>query len=120
MKPGDVKSGNYAEYNVNSNDKDPKFQLVDHVRISKCKNIFGKGYTPNWSEEIFVIKKVKNTLPWTYIINDFNGEELLEYFMKKNCRRQKVIKKKANTLYVKWEGYDDSFNSWIDKKDILK
>ena len=55
IKHVDVKSGNYVEYNVNFNDKDPKFQVVDHVRISKNKNIFSKGYTPNWSEEIFVI-----------------------------------------------------------------
>ena len=55
IKHVDVKSGNYVEYNVNFNDKDPKFQVVDHLRISKNKNIFSKGYTPNWSEEIFVI-----------------------------------------------------------------
>ena len=57
LKLVDVKSRNYIEYNVNSNDKDPKFQVDDHVRISKYKNIFAKGYTPNWSEEVFVIKK---------------------------------------------------------------
>ena len=72
MKPVDVKSGNYIEYNVNSNDKDPKFQVGDNLRISKYKNIFAKGYTPNWSEEIFVIKEVKNTVPWAYVISDFN------------------------------------------------
>ena len=70
MKPVDVKSGNYVEYNVNSNDKDPKFKSGDHVRISKYKNIFAKGYTPNWPEEIFVVKKVKNTVPLTCVIND--------------------------------------------------
>ena len=52
MKPVDVKSGNYIEYKVNSNDKDPIFQVGDHVRMSKCKNIFAKRYTPNWSEEV--------------------------------------------------------------------
>ena len=56
--------------------KNPKFKVGDHVRISKYKNIFAKGYAPNWSEEIFVIKKVKNTVPWTYVINDLNGEEI--------------------------------------------
>ena len=80
MKPIDVKSCNYAEYNVNSNDKDPKFQVDDYVRISKYKNIFAKGYTPNWSEEFFEIKNVKNTAPWTYVINDLNGEEILGTF----------------------------------------
>ena len=87
MKPVDVKSGNYVEYNVNFNDKYPKFQVGDHVRISKYKNIFGEGYTPNWSEEIFVIKKVQTTVPWIYISNEFNGEEIIATFMKKNCRR---------------------------------
>ena len=58
------------EYNVEHNGKDPKFKVGDHVRISKYKNDFGRGYTPNWSEEVFVVKKVKNTVPWTYVICD--------------------------------------------------
>ena len=62
MKPADVKPGNYTEYNVNSNYKDPSFKIGDHVRISKYTNIFADDYTPNLSEEIFVIKKVKNTV----------------------------------------------------------
>ena len=127
MKPVDVKSGNYVKCNVNSNDKDPKFKVGDHVRISKYKNIFAKGYTPNWSEEIFVIKKVKNTVPWTLVINDLNVEEItgtiyekeLEKTNQKEFRIEKVIKKKGNKLYVKWKGYDNSFNSCIDKKDVI-
>ena len=86
MKPIDVKSNSYADYNVDSNKKDPKFHVGDHLRISKYKNIFAKGYTPNWSEEVFVISKIKNTVPWTYVINDLNGEEVIGTFMKKNCR----------------------------------
>ena len=58
----------------------PKFKVGDHVRISKYKNIFAKGYMPNWSEEIFVIKKIKNTVPWIYVINDLNGEEIIGIF----------------------------------------
>ena len=77
MKPIDVRSNFYAEYNVESYENDPKFKVGDHVRISKYKNIFAKGYTPNWSEELFVIKKIKNTVPWTYIIIDLNGEEIV-------------------------------------------
>ena len=61
----DVKSGSYAEYNVDSNEKDPKFKVGDHVTILKYKNIFAKVYTPNWSEVVFVITKIKNTVPWT-------------------------------------------------------
>ena len=78
MKPIDVRDDSFAEYNEKSNKKDPKFKIGDHVRISKYKNIFSKGYAPNWSEEIFVVKKIKNTVPWTYEISDLNGE--------KNCR----------------------------------
>ena len=78
MKPIDVKSDSYAEYNVYSNAKDPKFKIGDHVRISKYKNIFAKGYTPNSSEEVFVISKIKNTVLWTYVITDLNGEEKVE------------------------------------------
>ena len=63
MKPKDVKKDSFAEYNEESNEKDPKFKVGDHVRISKFKNIFAKVYTPNWSEEIFVVKKIKNTVP---------------------------------------------------------
>ena len=72
MKPTDVKNNSFAEYNEESNEKDPKFKVSDHVRISKYKNIFAKGYAPNWSEEIFVVKKIKNTVPWTYVISYLN------------------------------------------------
>ena len=73
MKPVDVGDDSFADYNEESNEKDPKFKVGDHVRISKFKNVFAKGYTPNWSEEIFIVKKIKNTVPWTYIISDLNG-----------------------------------------------
>ena len=73
MKPVDVKDNRYIGFLKKINDKDPKFKVDDHVRISEYKNIFAKGYTPNWSEEAFVIKKVQNTVPWTYVINDRNG-----------------------------------------------
>ena len=77
MKPVDVKSSTYIDSSKEINDKDPKFKIGDIVRISKYKNIFAKGYVPNWSEEVFVIKKVKNTVLWTYVISDLKGEELL-------------------------------------------
>ena len=67
MKPVDVKDTKYIDSNKEVNDKDPKFKVGDHVRISKYKNIFAKGYKPNWSEEVFIIKQVKNTVPWTYV-----------------------------------------------------
>ena len=88
MKPVNVKDNTFIDCKKEVNDKDPKFKVCDHVRISKYKNIFAKRYTPNWFEKVFLIKKVKNTISWTYVINDFNGEE---HFMKKNCK--KLIKK---------------------------
>ena len=63
MKPIDVKDNTYIGFKKEVNDKNPKFKVGDHVRISKYKNIFAKGYMPNWSEEIFIIKKIKNTVP---------------------------------------------------------
>ena len=80
MKPVDVTDDSYAEYNENFNKKDPKFKVGDNVRISKYENIFDKGYTPNWSEEVFVINEIKNIVPWTYIISDLNGEEITGSF----------------------------------------
>ena len=69
MKPLDVKNNTYIDSaELHANDQDPKFKVGDHVRISKYKNIFDKGYTPKWSKDVFVIKKVKNTVPWTYVI----------------------------------------------------
>ena len=127
MKPIDVKDNTYIDFKKESNDKDPKFKVGDHARISEYKNIFAKGYAPKWSEEIFIIKKIKNTVSWTYVINDLNGEEIIGTFHEnelqktdqKEFRVGKVIKRKCDKLYVKWKGYDNSFNSWIDKKDMV-
>ena len=87
MIPIDVKDNTYINISKELDDNDPKFKVGDHVRISKNKNIFAKGYTPNWSEEIFVIKEIKNTVPWTYIINDLNGEEIIGTFYEKELHR---------------------------------
>ena len=128
MKPIDVTADSYAEHNEDSNEKDPKFKFGDHVRISKYKNIFAKGYTPNWSEEVFVVSKIKNTVPWTYVVCDLNGEEITGSFYEKELQKtsqekfriEKVLKRKGDKLCVKWKGYDNSFNSWIDKKNLYK
>ena len=127
MKPIDVKDNMYIDFKKEINNKNPKFKVGDYVRISKNKNIFAKGYMPNWSEEIFSIKKVKNTVPWTYVINDLNGEEIIGTFYEKELQKtnqqefrvEKVLKRKGDKLYVKWKGYNNSFNSWIDKEDIV-
>ena len=127
MKPANVKDNTYVNFYKEINNEGPKFKVGDHVRISKYKNIFAKGYMPNWSEAIFVIKKVRNTVPWTYIINDLNGEEIFGTFYEKELqgtnqqeyRIERVIKKKGDKLYVKWKSYNNSFNSWIDKKSTI-
>ena len=127
MKPIDVTPDSYAECNEDSNEKDSKFKAGDHVRVSKYKIIFVKGCAPNWSEEVFVVKKKKKkTVPWTYVISDLNDEPITGSFFEKELQKtsqekfriEKVLKRKGDKLYVKWKGYDNSFNSWIDKNDL--
>ena len=104
MKPVDVKWSTYIDSSKEINNKDPKFKIGDIVRISSYKNIFTKGYTPNWSEEVFVIKKVKNTAPWKNAINDLNGDDIVGTFYEKELQKtnqkefriEKIIKKKGN------------------------
>ena len=113
-KPFDVKSSTYIDSSQEVNNKDPKFNIVYIVRISKHKNISAKDYVQSWSEEVSLITKVKNTIPWIYVISDLNGAEIFGTFYKKylqkairkDLRVEKVIKKKGNKLYVKWKGYE--------------
>ena len=127
MKPIDVTGNSYTEYNEDFDEKDPKFKVGEHVRISKYKNIFAKGYAPNWSEKVFVVRKIKNTVPWTYVVSDLNGEGIsgsfyereLQKTNQKQFRIEKVLKRKGDKLYVKWKRYDNPFNSWINKKDLI-
>ena len=127
VKPIDVKDNTYINTDKEINDKDPKFKVGDRVRISKYKNIFTKGYTPNWSQEIFVVKRVRNTVLWTSVINDVNGEEIMGIFYEKELQKtnqeefriEKVIRRKGDKLYVKWKGYNNSFNRWIDKASLV-
>ena len=127
VKPVDVEDNTYIDFSKEVHDKDPKLKIGDWLRISKYKNIFARGYTPNWSEEVFVITNVENTVPRTYVISDINGEKIIETFYKKELqtpnqkefRLEKVIKKKCDKLYVYWKEHDNSFNSWIDKKDFI-
>ena len=110
MKPIDVKDNTDIDFKKVVNDKDPKFKVVDHVRISKHKNIFAKGYTQNCSEEVFIVSKIKSAVLWTYVINDLSGEEIIITFYEKELQ-------KTNQQEFRIEGYDNnSFNSWIDKK----
>ena len=89
MKPVDVMDNAYIDFKKEIDNKDPKFKVGDHVSISKYKNVFAKGHMPNWSEEIFVIKKIKNTMPWTYIISDLNGEKIIGTFLWKRITEHK-------------------------------
>ena len=112
MKPFDVKSSTYTDSSKENNDKDPKFKIGDIiVRISKYKNIFARGYMPNWSEELFVIKNL-------------NGEEIVGTFQEKELQKtnqkefkiEKLIRRKGDKLYVNWKSYNNSFNSGLIKK----
>ena len=111
-KPVDVKDNTYIDFKKKVNDRDLKFKIGDYVRISKYKNIFAKGYMSNWSEEVFIIIKIKNTVPWTYVINDLSGEEIIGTFYEKELQKtsqqefriEKVVKRKGDKLYVKWKG----------------
>ena len=117
MEPVHIKDNTYIDsmelHSIKEvNDKDPKFKVGNHVRIFKYK----------------LIKKVKNTVPWPYVVNDLNNDEIIGTFYEKELQKtnqkefriEKVIKKKGDKLYVKWKGYDSSFNNCIDKKDLLK
>ena len=125
MKPV-VTDDCYAEYNENFNKKDLKCKVGVHVGISKYKNVFAKGYAPNWPGEVFVVSGIQNTVPWIYIVIDLNSEEITGSFHEKELQKisyekfriEKVLKRKGDQLYVKWKGYDNRFNSWIDKKKL--
>ena len=86
-KPIDITSGSYTEYNEDYNVTKPKFKVGGHVRIPKYKNIFAKWCTQNWSEEGFVVSKIKNTVPWTYLIGDLNGEKTAGIFYEKELQK---------------------------------
>ena len=112
--------------------KKPKFHLGESVRISKIKGLFEKGYEPNWSEELYSIAEVNPTIPWTYKIKDTRGEviqgtfyepELQHAAEQRTYRIERVIRRRTNRdgvkqAYVKWSGYDNSFNQWIPQSDI--
>ena len=108
MEAVDVKPSTYIDSSKDINDEDPKFEIDDIVGISKYKNIFTKGYAPNWSKEVFVIKKVKNTMPGTYVISDLKGDKIIGTFYvkelqktnQKEFRVEKVINRKDDKLYL--------------------
>ena len=114
MKSINVTSDSYAEYNEDWNGTDPKFKVGDYVTVSKYKNNFAKRYTQNRSEEVFIVSKIENTVPWTYVISGLNGEPITRSFYEKHLQKtsqekfriEKIINRKGDKLYVKWKGYE--------------
>ena len=105
----------------------PKFSVGDKVRITKKKTVFEKGYTTRWTEEIFTIKEIRETNPLTYKLEDLQGEEIEGTFYEPELQKteqqiyriEKIIKKEKGRSFVKWKGYPDKFNSWVDNKDLI-
>ncbi|XP_046750594.1 uncharacterized protein LOC124413851 [Diprion similis] len=109
--------------------KPTKFRTGDKVRISKSKNVFEKGYTPNWTTEIFTISRVENTHPMTYKLKDYQNQPIAGGFYEQELLKvehpdiylvEKVLKKRGKKLYVKWLGFDSTHNSWINESDVLR
>ena len=105
----------------------PKFSVGDEVRITKKKKDFEKGYTTRWTEEIFTIKEIRETNPITYKLEDLQGEEIKGTFYEPELQKteqqiyriEKVIEKEKGRSFVKWKGYSDKFNSWVDNKELI-
>lgn len=138
MKPVDVKKTDEIRllntvYRQNQtidifNIKKQKFKLNDYVRISKYKNLFEKGYTPNWTAEVFKIVRTLPTTPVTYTLKDLDDEIIsgcfYDYELQKTHNKdiylvEKIVRQSGDKLYVKWLGLADKANSWINKKDML-
>lgn len=104
-----------------------KFNVGDQVRISKYRSLFDKSYTPNWSNEIFTVRKVQSTHPITYLLKDENNEDISGGFYEMELQRvkhrnvllvEKVVRRKGNKMLVKWLGLDNSKNSWISSDNV--
>lgn len=138
MKPNDVTPAD-EEYLLNTvyrlnahvplnKRRKPKFKVGDFVRISKYKHVFSKGFTPNWTTEIFKIRRVQQTYPYTYLLIDLDGHDINGSFYTEELQHvkdpkmylvERVIKEKDDNVYVKWLGMDSSHNSWIKKTNLL-
>lgn len=135
MKPNEVNSRN-AETLLNTvyshlkmtDPRGTKFKLGDFVRISKYREAFAKGYTPNWSNEVFKIRKVNITNPATYLLEDQTGQEISGAFYTEELQKtnypdvylvEKILKRKGDKLLVKWLGLDNRHNSWLHKNDLV-
>ena len=128
MEPIDVKNDSFAEYNEEYNEKGPKLKVDDPVRISKYKNTFAKGYAPNWSEEIFIVKKIQNTVPWTYVVSDLHEEKIVDSFYEKDLQKtnqkefriEKVIKVKETNYMSNGKDITTHLIARLNKIDLIK
>ncbi|XP_024943870.1 uncharacterized protein LOC112494811 [Cephus cinctus] len=135
MKPIDVTARNekkllhrvYKNFKIKPTLRLAKFKVGDKVRISKFKHIFEKGYTPNWTTEIFTISQVENTHLVTYKLKDYQDHPIEGGFYEQELTRvkypdiylvEKVLRKRGNRLFVKWLGFDESHNTWINRSDL--
>ncbi|XP_011860889.1 PREDICTED: uncharacterized protein LOC105558014 [Vollenhovia emeryi] len=105
-----------------------KFKIGDQVRVRKYKTIFEKGYTPNWTTEVFKIVKVQRTNPVTYLLEDYREEPIAGAFYEYELHRatypdvylvEKILRRRGDKVYVKWLGFDESHNSWIHKDNVV-
>ena len=133
MRPRDVSAANEAQilrkkFSLQKRDrlmKASKFKVNDKVRVSKLKHVFEKGYTPNWSTEIFTVVRVVKTNPITYHLKDYQDEPISGGFYEQEIAKvrypdvyliEKVLKRRKNEIFVKWLGFDSSHNSWTNKE----
>ena len=127
IKPIDVTSDSHAKYNEDSNKKDLKFKVSDRDRISNTQTLLLKHILKIGQKKFSSLAKLKNTVPQTYVISDLNGKPITGTFYEKELQKtnqkesriEKVIKRKGDKLDAKWKEYDNSFSSWVDKKDIV-
>lgn len=134
MKPIDVTKKNEdlvlkSSYNFIKLATTPRtFKIGDYVRISIAKHVFEKGYIPNWTTEIFKIVRIQITHPVSYLLEDLRGTSISGAFYKEELQKakyhdvylvEKVLKRRGNKVYVRWLGFDDSHNSWIDRSNVL-
>lgn len=132
MKPCDVKDNRLLATVYNTikivDTRKKKFKVGDIVRISKQKHQFEKGYTPNWTTELFTIHKVQPTNPVTYLLNDYQQQPVAGAFYTEELQKTKhpniylverILRRKGNKVFVKWLGYDNSHNAWIHKSNVL-
>lgn len=137
MTPNQVNIENQEDvwlrlYPPTMNKNPPKLQIGDYVRISKARLTFERGYTPSWSSEVYTVHNIKNTNPVVYEINDLNNDEILGTFYENELQKvdkpntykvEKVLKRKKvrgeTKYYVKWLGYPESFNQWINQNDLV-